>query len=112
MPRIEIIARGIYGAAGEVPVGSVHDVSAVPAGWAEKVRVLADEGEMDIALTSITTEAIISEADPGAVLDKLNQGAASSGRDAIIAEIEALGGKVDQRKSTETLAAELAGLKG
>ena len=112
MPRIEIIAGGIYGATGEVPVGSVHDVSTVPAGWADKVRVLADEETMEIALTGITTEAIIAGADLGAMLDTLDQEAASPDRDAIIAEIEALGGKVDRRKSTDTLAAELAGLKG
>lgn len=110
MLRIEIIAGGIYGATGEVPVGSVHEVSTVPEGWLAKVRVLADETPMEIALTGITTEAILAGADIGAALDAL--AADSSDRDAIIAEIEALGGKVDRRKSTDTLAAELAGLKG
>lgn len=110
MPRIEIIAGGIYGATGEVPVGSVHDVSTVPAGWAAKVRVLADEAPMEIALTGITTETILAGADIGSALDAI--AVENADRDAIIAEIETLGGKVDRRKSTETLAAELAGLKG
>jgi len=111
MPRIEIIAGGIYGATGEVPVGSVHDVATVPDGWSSKVRVLADEAPMEIALTGITTEAIVAGADIGAVLDALDR-EANPDRDHVIAEIEALGGKVDRRKSTDTLAAELAGLKG
>lgn len=88
MPKIEIIAGGIWGGDGEVPVGSVHDVASVPDGWAEKVRVLTDDAPADaVPLTN-------DDAD----------------RAAIIADLEALGAKVDKRKSTDTLAAELAEL--
>lgn len=40
--RIEITAKGIYGADGEIPVGTELTVSDEPLGWAGRYRVLSD----------------------------------------------------------------------
>ena len=42
--RLRIIAGGIFGADGELPVGFEFDtVSEIPAGWAGKIIVIEDE---------------------------------------------------------------------
>jgi hypothetical protein len=41
--RIEITGRGIYGPAGEVPVGTIIETSAEPTGLDGRYRVLSDE---------------------------------------------------------------------
>ncbi len=43
MPKIEIIAGGIFGADKELAIGEQHDVDHIPPGWAEKVRIISDE---------------------------------------------------------------------
>ena len=45
MPKIRIIARGIYGATEEAAIGSIHTVSEIPVGWAELVEVLPEDEE-------------------------------------------------------------------
>lgn len=39
--KIEITAGGIFGADGEIPVGTVVDVKEEPTGWAGRYRVLS-----------------------------------------------------------------------
>lgn len=42
--KIRIIAGGIYGGNGELPIGSEHVIGGnIPDGWAGKVEILADE---------------------------------------------------------------------
>ena len=41
--RIRIIAGGIFGADGEVQIGTEFDVGIVPEGWARKVEVIKDD---------------------------------------------------------------------
>lgn len=55
--RIKIIAGGIYGASGEVPVGAEFNVSAEPTGWAGRYIVLSD----DAGLTAVTNPAEAAE---------------------------------------------------
>ena len=43
MPKIEIIAGGIFGADKELAIGEQYDVDHVPPGWAEKVRIISGE---------------------------------------------------------------------
>ena len=39
--KIRIIAGGIYGANGELPIGSEHEISGpIPDGWAERVEIV------------------------------------------------------------------------
>lgn len=41
--KIRIIAGGIYGADGELPIGAEFTISGdVPPGWAERVEVIED----------------------------------------------------------------------
>ena len=42
MPKIEIIAGGIFGADKELAIGEQYDVDHVPPGWAEKVRIIEE----------------------------------------------------------------------
>ena len=41
--RIKIIATGIYGTRGELPIGSELDVSEEPTGWAGRYVVITQE---------------------------------------------------------------------
>ena len=42
--KIRIIAGGIYGGDGELPIGSEHIIGGnIPEGWAGKVEVVSDE---------------------------------------------------------------------
>ena len=43
MPKIEIIAGGIFGADKELAIGEQYDVDHVPPGWAEKVRIISED---------------------------------------------------------------------
>ena len=43
MPKIEIIAGGIFGADKELAIGEQYDVDHVPPGWAEKIRIISGE---------------------------------------------------------------------
>ena len=43
--KIEITAGGIYGANGELPVGTVLEVKAEPKGWAGRYRVVSGGDE-------------------------------------------------------------------
>ncbi len=45
--RIEITAGGIYGANGEIPVGTIIEVKDEPKGWDGRYRVLADEKDKE-----------------------------------------------------------------
>ena len=39
--KIKVIARGIHGATGELPIGAEFEISGqIPAGWAELVEVI------------------------------------------------------------------------
>jgi len=39
--KIKIIAGGIYGGNGELPIGSEHEISGdIPAGWMERVEIV------------------------------------------------------------------------
>lgn len=40
--KIRITTGGIFGASGEVPIGTEFDVSAVPAGWAGRYVVISE----------------------------------------------------------------------
>ena len=40
--KIEITAGGIFGAEGEIPVGTVIEVKSEPKGWAGRYRVVSD----------------------------------------------------------------------
>lgn len=45
--KIRIIAGGIYGTDGELPIGSIHEISSpIPAGWLDRVVVI-DELPVD-----------------------------------------------------------------
>lgn len=50
--KIEIIAGGIFGAKGEVPVGTVLDVKSEPTGWAGRYRVVSAGGKDKVAVTN------------------------------------------------------------
>lgn len=41
--RIRIIATGIYGADGELPIGTELDVSEEPTGWAGRYEIVTPE---------------------------------------------------------------------
>lgn len=43
MPKIEIIAGGIFGADKELAIGEQYEVDHVPDGWAEKVRIISED---------------------------------------------------------------------
>lgn len=44
--KIKIIAGGIYGGAGELPVGSEHIIGGpIPAGWAGKYEIVSEKDE-------------------------------------------------------------------
>lgn len=52
--KIEITAAGIYGAKGEVPVGTIVDVKTEPKGWQGRYRVVSGKGEKDSGKTPVT----------------------------------------------------------
>lgn len=43
--KIEITAKGLFGAAGEIPVGTVLDVKEEPKRWAGRYRVVTRQAE-------------------------------------------------------------------
>jgi len=50
--KIEITAGGIYGANGEIAIGTVMDVKEEPTGWAGRFRVVAGGGKGKEAVTN------------------------------------------------------------
>jgi hypothetical protein len=50
--KIEIVAGGIYGAEGEIPIGTVMDVKSEPQGWAGRYRVVSGGGKDKVAVTN------------------------------------------------------------
>jgi len=40
--KVEITAGGIFGAKGEIPIGTVVEVESEPTGWAGRYRVVSD----------------------------------------------------------------------
>lgn len=70
--RIKIIQGGIYGAAGEIPVGTELKVESVPEGWAGRyidldahsASAAAGDGDADALKTRVTElEGIVTERD-------------------------------------------------
>ena len=55
--KIEITAGGIYGADGEIPVGTVMDVKDEPTGWAGRYRVVSGGGKGKEPVTNPKTDA-------------------------------------------------------
>lgn len=54
--RIEITAGGIYGAEGEIPVGTELTVKAEPKGWAGRYRVIGRGADGRTAITNPADE--------------------------------------------------------
>lgn len=50
--KIEITARGVYGAKGEIPVGTTIDMKNEPKGWAGRYRVVSGGGQGKTAVTN------------------------------------------------------------
>lgn len=48
--KIEITGRGVYGAQGEIPVGTELTVKAEPTGWAGRYRVISDDTDKEIVV--------------------------------------------------------------
>lgn len=62
--KIEITGRGIFGASGEVPVGTTLDVKSEPTGWAGRYRVISG-GDAKGKETITNPKAKGKEADTG-----------------------------------------------
>ena len=45
--RIRVTSGGIYGADGEVSIGTEFTVSSIPKGWAGRVEIVADNPKPD-----------------------------------------------------------------
>jgi len=69
--KIRIIAGGIYGADGEIPISSEHLVSSVPPGWASRVKVLEDDLADAVAITNTPTRETIAAMDKAELLEWL-----------------------------------------
>lgn len=50
--KIEIIAGGIFGADGEIAIGTILDVAEEPTGWPGRYRVVSGGGEEKVAVTN------------------------------------------------------------
>ncbi len=50
--KIEITAGGIFGANGEIAIGTVLDVKSEPTGWAGRYRVVSGGGKDKVAVTN------------------------------------------------------------
>ena len=64
--KIEITGKGIYGADGEVPIGTILTVEAEPTGWAGRYRVVsggAKEGKTPVI--NPATGYAVAESSPG-----------------------------------------------
>lgn len=55
--KIEITASGIFGADGEIPVGTVVDMKSAPQGWNGRYRIVSGETEGKTAITNPAKEA-------------------------------------------------------
>lgn len=55
--KIEIISKGIYGAKGEVPVGTILTVDEEPKGWEGRYRVVSGEAKDKGTKTPVTNPA-------------------------------------------------------
>lgn len=56
--KIRIIAGGIYGADSEIPIGTVIEVKAVPAGWAGRYEVVGKDAAPEAVLVAASAEEI------------------------------------------------------
>lgn len=64
--KIEIIAAGIFGADGEIPVGSTMDVKEEPKGWAGRYRIVSGgDAKGKEAVTNPKSKGKGKEADTG-----------------------------------------------
>lgn len=60
--KIEITAGGIYGAKGEIPVGTIIDVKEEPTGWAGRYRVVGrTEGKTPVTNPKVDETALKAE---------------------------------------------------
>lgn len=51
--KLRIIAGGIYGANGELPIGMEFTISgAIPPGWAERVEVIEEAPSAGVPITN------------------------------------------------------------
>jgi hypothetical protein len=62
--KIEITAGGIFGAEGEIPVGTVIEVKSEPKGWAGRYRVVSD-GKGKTAVINPAAGYAVTEKSPG-----------------------------------------------
>lgn len=60
--RIEITSRGIYGAKGEIAVGTILTVKSEPKGWAGRYRLLSDEKDKAAVTNTVTEPTTAKEA--------------------------------------------------
>jgi hypothetical protein len=51
--KVEITAGGIFGAKGEIPIGTIVDVKTEPKGWAGRYRVISGKDGKETAKTTI-----------------------------------------------------------
>lgn len=71
--KIRITAGGIYGADGQLPIGSDHEISGeIPAGWLELVEVLDDAPADAEPITNDLTREAIADMDKAEVLEWLD----------------------------------------
>jgi hypothetical protein len=64
--KIEITGKGIYGAKGEVQIGTTLEVKEEPKGWAGRYRVVSGgstEGKTPV--TNPATDYVVAESSPG-----------------------------------------------
>ena len=64
--KIEITAGGIFGADGEIPVGTIVDVKSEPKGWTGRYRVVSGGSkEGKTAVANPASAYAVSETSPG-----------------------------------------------